>query len=234
MNKKGFTLIELLVATILLLIIMIGFLRGLLFYIQYSIQEQTKDRALEIMREIASKVESMPYCQDNTPTCTNHFLQANGGYVADWQNATCDIAGQCSFDNRDSDGDGLRDFRDPYNGNNNNSRGNPLGTADWLNIKPGTSSVCKRDINRSCTGEEDCPGVGPCVKLCTDRAGNQIQDLICGELFKGRWIYAGATLARIVRYNVEVGKGVGVIVWYFEPSSGNYRGYATTVMRERK
>lgn len=235
MNKKGFTLIELLVATILLLIVIVGFLRGLLFYIQYSVREQTKNRAVEIMREIASMVESMPYCDDGVADCRNPFLRAYSGYaVSDWQNATCDITGQCSFENRDRDNDGLKDFREPYDGNNNASRSNPLSTANWLNIRPGGASFCKNNRNTSCTREEQCQGTGPCVIGCVDRNGNQIQGLLCGELYKGRWVYTGTTLARLVRYNVEVGKAVGVVVWHFDPSTGEYKGYATTVMRDKK
>lgn len=208
-RERGFTLIELLVASLLLMVIMIGFLRGLLFYINYMVQEQTKNRAIELLKEVSSRATTMPYCDDALANCWNPFLARPTSYYGNWNSSVCDTE-VCSFEEQDADGDGLRDFHDPYNGTNNAFMADPRSLANWLNIRPaGSGSSCVRD-------NQVVPG------------------LQCVYTFKGRNIYVATTLARMVRHDMELGKAVGVIVWYFDPVNRRYVGYSTTVMREKR
>lgn len=180
-TKKGFTLIELLVAMVLLLIVMLGFLRGILLYIQYSYNQQLKERASQIYREQADRIKILPYTHNSiSPT----------PYYGTWGSATCDVTGGCTFMGQDSDGDGIRDFFDPYDGNNDDFRANPTNTAPWVTYRGRT----------------------------TYRRTN---------------IHTAFTFARLVRYGVETGKAVGIIVWYFEPSTGRYKSVTGFVIKER-
>lgn len=210
-KRRGFTLIELLVASIILLIVMIGLLRGILFYMQYSVQEQTKNFAVEVLKETVSRVNSLPYCDDNATTCTNPFLARPATYQSGWENSFCDVTGACSFEGQDVDQDGIIDFREPYNGGNNNFHTTQRNFAGWLNIRPANT------------------GNG-----CVDRQGSSISGLQCVYQFKGNNVYVATTIARLVRYNFEVGKAVGVIVWYFDPRTRRYVGYSSVVLRERR
>jgi prepilin-type N-terminal cleavage/methylation domain-containing protein len=60
MNKKGFTIIELLVAFVILFILMTGFLRGILLYMEYQINNGLKDRASEIALRMSSTNTNCP------------------------------------------------------------------------------------------------------------------------------------------------------------------------------
>jgi prepilin-type N-terminal cleavage/methylation domain len=58
MNKKGFTIIELLVAFVILFILMAGFLKGILLYMDYQINNGLKDRAGEIALRMSSQIQT--------------------------------------------------------------------------------------------------------------------------------------------------------------------------------
>ena len=215
MNRKGFTLIELLVAAIILFIVMVGFLRGILLYTELQIRNQLKDRASEISTAFANYIRTTSFsptasCDSNHP---NPFLCSTGySYPNNWDLSRC-IGDNCTFEEVDADGDGIPDFYDPYNGNNQAFRNNANSTASWLRIVP-------------CNCNVDYCG-------CCYRDGNPTTpNLKCGERFKGRFIYTASTLASLQREgaNIEIGRAVGLIVWYFD-TNGNYKSIHSTVIR---
>jgi len=215
MNKKGFTIIELLVAFVILFILMTGFLRGILLYMEYQINNGLKNRASEIAIKMSSQIQTAQFnptarCDENN---TNPFLcDTLYTYPYNWDSAQCD-GGNCTFEVQDLDGDGIADFYDPYNGQNENFRDTPIDTAGWLRIGP-----CN-------CGENMCG--------CCYADGTPINNAVCGERYRGRFIYAGTTLARLTNpaTNLEVGRVAGVIVWYFD-TKGRYRFVSTPVMRD--
>ena len=221
MNKKGFTIIELLIAFVILFILMAGFLKGILLYMDYQINNGLKDRASEIALKLSSKIQTARLdatlnatsCSSNS---TNPFLcDARYTYPYDWGSARCD-GGNCTFEVQDSDGDGIADFYDPYNGLNGNFKADPTNTAGWLRIRP-----CNCDGSRC-----DC---------CYADSGTPINNAVCGEKYRGRFIYAGTTLAKLINpaTNSEVGRVAGVIVWYFD-TKGRYRYISLPVMRDTR
>jgi prepilin-type N-terminal cleavage/methylation domain len=217
MNKKGFTIIELLVAFVILFILMAGFLRGILLYMDYQINNGLKDRASEIALRMSSQIQTARFnptarCDGNN---TNPFLCDVGyTYPYDWGSARCD-SGNCTFEVQDSDGDGIADFYDPYNGLNGNFKTNPTNTAGWLRIKP-------------CNLTGDRYG-------CCYADGTPINNAVCGEKYRGRFIYAGTTLAKLINpaTNLEVGRVAGVVVWYFD-TKGRYKYISIPVMRDTR
>ncbi len=219
MNKKGFTIIELLVAFVILFILMAGFLRGILLYIEYQINNGLKNKASEIALRMSSQIQTARFnptagCDENN---INPFLcDTLYAYPYNWDFARCN-GGNCTFEVQDSDGDGIADFYDPYNGLNENFRDTPTdNTAWWLRIKP-----CNRDGSR--------------YGCCYADSGRQINNAVCGEEYKGKFIYAGTTLARLINpaTNSEVGRVAGVIVWYFD-TRGRYRFVSIPVMRDTR
>jgi len=219
MNKKGFTIIELLVAFVILFILMTGFLRGILLYMDYQINNGLKDRASEIALKMSSQIQTARFnptagCDGNN---TNPFLCDVGyTYPHNWNSARCD-GGNCTFEVQDSDGDGIADFYDPYNGQNENFSATPTNTAGWLRIKP-----CNCDGSRcGC-----CYADGTLINNTT---------FTCGERYRGRFVYAGTTLARLINpaTNLEVGRVAGVVVWYFD-TKGRYRSVSIPVMRDTR
>ena len=217
MNKKGFTIIELLVAFVILFILMTGFLKGILLYMDYHINNGLKDRASEIALKMSSQIQTARFnptagCDRNN---TNPFLcDARYTYPYNWGFARCD-SGNCTFEVQDSDGDGITDFYDPYNGLNGNFKTNSINTAGWLRIRP-----CNCDGSRC---------------ICCYADGTLINNAVCGEKYRGRFIYAGTTLARLVNpaTNSEVGRVAGVIVWYFD-TKGRYKYISLPVMRDTR
>lgn len=127
MYKKGFTLIELLVAFLILTFIMIGFLRGVLTYIQFSLHTRLKDQASILLGQWTGYLNSLPY--QTIQAITQNFNYPNG-----WNNVNCGV--NTSFENADVDADGIPDFYDPYNGNNNNFFNNQQNFAPWLFASP--------------------------------------------------------------------------------------------------
>jgi type II secretory pathway pseudopilin PulG len=219
MNKKGFTIIELLVAFVILFILMTGFLKGILLYMEYQINNGLKNRASEIALKMYSQIQTAKLDTNATsclPNSTNPFLcDAGYTYPYNWGSAWCD-GGNCTFEVQDSDGDGMSDFYDPYNGPNGNFRDTPTNTAGWLRIKP-----CNCDGSR--------------CSCCYADSGRQINDAVCGEKYRGKFIYAGTTLAKLINpaTNLEVGRVAGVVVWYFD-TKGRYMSVSTPVMRDTR
>lgn len=220
MNKKGFTIIELLIAFVILFILMAGFLRGILLYMEYQINNGLKNRASEIALKMSSQIQTTRFnptagCDENN---INPFLcDTLYAYPYDWGSARCD-GGNCTFEVRDSDGDGIADFYDPYNGPNENFRNTPINTARWLRIGP-------------------CNCAGNRCGCCYVDSGRQINNatFTCGERYRGRFIYAGTTLARLINpaTNSEVGRVAGVVVWYFD-TKGRYKYISIPVMRDTR
>jgi len=220
MNKKGFTIIELLVAFVILFILMTGFLRGILLYMDYQINNGLKDRASEIALKMSSKIQTARFnptagCDRNN---TNPFLcDTLYAYPHNWDSARCD-SGNCTFEVQDSDNDGIANFYDPYNGQNGNFSANPTNTAGWLRIRP-------------------CNCAGNICGCCYADSGTQINNatFTCGERYRGRFIYAGTTLAKLINpaTNSEVGRVAGVIVWYFD-TKGRYKSVSLPVMRDTR
>jgi type II secretory pathway pseudopilin PulG len=218
MNKKGFTIIELLIAFVILFILMTGFLRGILLYMDYQINNGLKNRASEIAFKMSSQIQTARFnptagCDRNN---INPFL-CDVGYIYpyNWGFARCD-GRNCTFEVQDSDGDRIADFYDPYNGPNGNFRDTPTNTAGWLRIGP-----CNCDGSR--------------CGCCYADSGRQINNAVCGEKYRGRFIYAGTTLARLTNpaTNSEVGRVAGVIVWYFD-TKGRYKYISLPVMRDTR
>jgi type II secretory pathway pseudopilin PulG len=217
MNKKGFTIIELLIAFVILFILMTGFLKGILLYMDYQINNGLKNRASEIALKMSSQIQTARFnptagCDENN---TNPFLcDTLYTYPYNWGFARCD-GGNCTFEVQDSDGDGMADFYDPYSGPNENFRDTPTNTAGWLRIKP-----CNCDGSR-CS--------------CCYADGTTINDAVCGEKYRGRFIYAGTTLAKLINpaTNSEVGRVAGVVVWYFD-TKGRYKYVSLPVMRDTR
>jgi prepilin-type N-terminal cleavage/methylation domain-containing protein len=222
MNKKGFTIIELLVAFVILSILMTGFLRAILLYMEYQINSGLKDRASEIALGMSYKIQTARLDATlNATSClansTNPFLcDAGYTYPYDWGSAQCD-GRNCTFEVEDSDGDGIADFYDPYDGQNGNFNATPTNTAGWLRVIP-----CNCDDSRC---------------GCCYADGTQINNatFTCGERYRGRFIYAGTTLARLINpaTNSEVGRVAGVVVWYFD-TKGRYRFISLPVMRDTR
>jgi len=124
--NKGFSLIELLIAMLILMFVMMGFLAGLIKYIQFSMDARMKDLMDKAVKDWSGYLESLPYNASCSPVVPYSF-----------GNAVCDLTtNQCSFESIDSDGDGIPDFYDPYSGNNNSYYSNPLSTASWLWVGP--------------------------------------------------------------------------------------------------
>jgi len=216
MNKKGFTIIELLVAFVILFILMTGFLRGILLYMEYQINNGLKDGASEIALRMSSQIQTARFnptagCDENN---TNPFLcDTLYAYPYNWGSARCD-GGNCTFEVQDSDGDGVADFYDPYNGPNENFSATPINTAIWLRVIP-----CNCDDSR--------------CGCCYADSGRQINNAVCGERYRGRFIFAGTTLARLTNpaTGLEVGRVAGVVVWYFD-TKGRYKYVSLPVMRD--
>jgi prepilin-type N-terminal cleavage/methylation domain-containing protein len=223
MNKKGFTIIELLVAFVILSILMTGFLRAILLYMEYQINSGLKDRASEVALRMSYKIQTARLDATlNATSClansTNPFLcDAGYTYPYNWGSAQCD-GRNCTFEVEDSDGDGIADFYDPYDGQNGNFNATPTNTAGWLRVIP-----CNCDENR--------------CGCCYADSGTQINNatFTCGERYRGRFIYAGTTLARLINpaTNSEVGRVAGVIVWYFD-TKGRYKYISIPVMRDTR
>ncbi|MCX7760593.1 MAG: type II secretion system GspH family protein [Hydrogenothermaceae bacterium] len=210
LNKKdGFTLIELLIASLIIIFISLGFLRGIIFFMQYNMQIKMKDKATEVNKAFTEYFYTLPYNQINPTT-----------YANNWDYSTCTITSQnCSFENSDSDGDGIPDFYDPYNGDNNTFYSNPLSVAGYLSIQPqnNTSQTC------SCTMFSSCPSGLPnlCIaSIKSDISNSQMR------------IYTAITIAKIANTTLESGKAIGVTTWYFDPITKKYKSIRSVVFRE--
>ena len=203
-NNKAFTIIEVLIAAFIIMIVTIGFLKGVLFFIQYSLANKMKDKASQYNLAVANFYQTLEY------SSIDYFY---------WNNASCDNNGNCSFLNTDIDNDGIVDFYDPYNGDNNTFNSNPLSTADWLSVKPNADGSC--DYSNL-----------PLVDSISSKPNCIIsfKDDINIQKFR---IYTGITTARITNGPLESGVAVGIITWYFDPVSNKYKFVHTLVFKEK-
>jgi len=205
-NNKAFTIIEVLIAAFIIMIVTIGFLRGVLFFMQYSLANKMKDKASEYNLMVAKFYQTVDYSKIN--------------YFPKWQNETCDTTNSiCTFLQTDSDGDNIPDFYDPYNGNNDTFKTNPLSTANWLSVKPNNDGTCDYsnlpEIN-SLTSKPNCI--------------ISFKDNINIQKFR---IYTGITTAKIMNGPLESGIAIGVITWYFDPNTNKYKSVHTIVFKEK-
>lgn len=208
-NKKGYTLIELLVASIIIILISIGFMRGILFYIDYSLSQKMKDKATEVSRNFSQYIDKLSYNDSLISPTLNSY--PNG-----WDLAKCSNNNTCTFENTDSDNDNIPDFYDPYNGSNDTFKSDSYNTVNWLRLKPQQSSdICSCDLG-------NCPSSLPYCKFSIKSDTNN-------PVFN---IYMGITVARIVNdYNQEVGKAIGITVWYFDKINGKYKDIRTIIFK---
>jgi len=205
-NNKAFTIIEVLIASFIIMIVTIGFLRGILFFIQYSVANKMKDKATEYNLMVSKFYQTIDYSMIN--------------YFPKWQNATCDTTNStCTFLQTDSDGDKTPDFYDPYEGDNDAFKTNPLTTANWLSVKPNSDGTCDYSNLPQINNIASKPN---CIISFKDNINIQ----------KFR-IYTGITTARIMNGPLESGLAIGVITWYFDPNSNKYKSVHTIVFKER-
>jgi type II secretory pathway pseudopilin PulG len=210
-NNKAFTIIEVLIAAFIIMIVTIGFLRGVLFFMQYSLANKMKDKASEYNLMVAKFYQTIDYSKID-------YFQ--------WQNATCDTTNStCSFltdqtgSDVDSDRDRIPDFYDPYNGNNDTFNTNPLSTANWLSVKPNNDGTC--DYSNLLQ-----------IKSLTSKPNCIIsfKDNINIQKFR---IYSAITTAKIMNGPLESGIAIGVITWYFDPNTNKYKSVHTIVFKEK-
>lgn len=118
LNNKGFTLIELLIAMLIVLIVMLGFLRGILEYNKFSVRAKTKDRATEIAKQFTAYIESLPYASDGSGV--QSILYVNN---SNWNSITCS-SNSCSFFETETDfyDIGSPTVTNPINGLSSNLR----------------------------------------------------------------------------------------------------------------
>ena len=211
-NNKAFTIIEVLIAAFIIMIVTIGFLRGVLFFMQYSLANKMKDKASEYNLMVAKFYQTVDYNKIN--------------YFPKWQNETCDTTnGACTFLQTDSDGDRIPDFYDPYKGYNDTFKANPLSTANWLwlSVKPNNPNNPNNNCDYSYL---------PQINSLTSKPNCIIsfKDNIDTQKFR---IYTAITTAKIMNGPLESGIAIGVITWYFDPNTNKYKSIHTIVFKEK-
>ena len=86
-SNNGFSMIELLIAMIIIIIVMLGLLKGILEYEKFATRAKMKDKATEIAKQMSAYIESLPYVADGSGI--NSILYANN---SEWNNITCGIS----------------------------------------------------------------------------------------------------------------------------------------------
>lgn len=89
-NNKGFSLLELLIAMVIIIVVMLGLLKGILEYEKFTTRVKMKDKATEITKQMVAYIESLPYVADDSGISS--VLYANN---TSWQNIVCTTT--CSF-----------------------------------------------------------------------------------------------------------------------------------------
>lgn len=119
-NNKGFTLIELLIAMIIVIVVMLGLLKGIIEYEKFATRAKMKDKATEIAKSMVSYIESLPYVSDGSGITS--ILYANN---SDWQNVICET--NCPFFETEEDfyKAGSPNPSDPFSGINVHFRLHP-------------------------------------------------------------------------------------------------------------
>jgi hypothetical protein len=132
---------------IIVIIVMLGLLKGILEYEKFTTRAKMKDKASDIARQFSSYIESLPYVDDVKIYSTPSILYANN---SSWNNVTCSST-SCSFFETQTDfySIGSPTLSNPIDGLSSNLRLYP--SADEVN------ATC------SCTGG-NCPAKLP---VCT-------------------------------------------------------------------
>lgn len=208
LNEKGFTLIELLIATLIMLIVSLGILRGIFEYEKFSIRGKIKNLSTQILEQMTTEIAKTPYPANNQQSLL---------YSTTWTNSKCDNNCEnktncCDFENDDSDGDGLPDFYDPYSGEGDLLH--PLsGLSSDLRLYPSSDTP---DSKCSCVGS-NCPSTND-LPSCTFKG------------YSGRNIYVAVNVADVKDPEV---KAASVIVWYFEPFTNKFQHISSVVFRSK-
>lgn len=140
-NNRGFSLLELLIAMIIIIVVMLGFLRGIIEYEKYATRAKMKDKATEIAKQTVGYIESLPYVSDNSGISS--ILYANN---SSWRNVVCGTT--CSFFETETD----------FYSVGSPDPSNPINTSSNLRLYPSSGSY-----KCSCRGD-NCPTNLP---LCT-------------------------------------------------------------------
>ncbi len=213
MNERGFTLVELLVAFVLLMLIMTGFLSALLSYMTARAKLEVKKRASEQLNFVSNFFVTAG--EDAVKAIQTKFADSQ------CQKDTSSNATLCTFEYSnittksllDTDNDGIADFYDPYNGNNDSSHTNPTAVATArLSVYPSSS------------------GSG-----CTVSSSGSVSLPFQCTVQKGSWnIYTAVTSSKVIYQsgNGTVGRAYGIIVWYFEPFTNKYLFQKSLIFRE--
>ncbi|MGC8796732.1 type IV pilus modification PilV family protein [Thermodesulfovibrio sp.] len=144
LNSKGFTLIELLIATIIVLVVMLGLLKGILEYEKFTTRAKMKDRATEISRQFASYIETLPYASDGSGITS--ILYTN---KSEWNNVQCSSTSCLFFEQHPE----FYDIGSP-------TLSNPINVSSNLRLYPSANNA---GAQCSCTGG-NCPTTLP---VCT-------------------------------------------------------------------
>lgn len=204
-NNKGFSLLELLIAMVIIIVVMLGLLRGILEYEKFTTRAKMKDKATEIAKQMVAYIESLPYVADNSGVSS--ILYANN--VA-WKQVICTTT--CSFFETETD----------FYSVGSPSATNPLGISSNLRLSPRDPGNPNEPYGPECTCRgSNCPNTN--LPLCT-YAG-----------FSDKKIYVGVNIASLYsEQGNEIGKAASVMVWYFEPFTNKYQQITNLVIREKR
>ena len=219
MNERGFTLVELLVAFVLLMLIMTGFLSALLSYMTTRAKLDVKKRASEQLNFVSNFF--LTAGEDSIKAIQTPVKFTNKQCEKDTSSnttlCTFEYSNTATMSLLDDDNDGIADFYDPYNGNNDSFHTNPASVASWVSIYPSsTDNSCQ--VSSSGSGSVNLP-------------------FQC-KIQKSRWnIYTGVTSSKVIYQSGNgtvgtVGRAYGIIVWYFEPFTNKYLFQKSIVFRE--
>ncbi len=217
MNDRGFTLVELLVAFVLLMLIMTGFLSALLSYMTTRAKLEVKKRASEQLNFVSNFF--LTAGEDSIKAIQTPTKFENKQCVKDISSnttlCTFEYSNTATMSLLDNDNDGIADFYDPYNGNNDSFHTNPTSVASWMSIYP--------------------PSAGTnCQVLSASSVNLPFQCTIQ----EGKWnIYTGVTSSKVIYQSSNgtvgaVGRAYGIVVWYFEPFTNRYLFQKSLIFRE--
>ncbi len=212
MNERGFTLVELLVAFVLLMLIMTGFLSALLGYITTRAKLDVKKRASEQLDFVSNFFTTTSFNSIKNIPIKLKFInkQCEKDTSSNATLCTFEYSNTVTMSLLDDDNDGIADFYDPYNGNNDSFHTNPTSVASWVSVYP--SSI-----------DSECQAGSANVTLpfeCTIR--------------EGKWnIYTAVTYSDpVYSANKERLYAFGIIVWYFEPVTNRYLFQKNLIFRK--
>ncbi len=206
------------VAFVILVIILNGFMYGLAVYLEYELRTRIKNEASRMLKDIAGYFEGMTYKATSefdikavfdSKKCVNVTVGTSTVTLCEFEYS--DPISQTILD---SDGDGVADFYDPYDGSNPSFKSNPRAVAGWLTVYPASSGS-------GCT--VDSPGGSPGTV-----------NFQCVKAVAGTNIFSSVTVSKIIDdYGRELGKAFGITVWYFEPKTDKYVSIKSVVFKEK-